>query len=60
MWHYNCRMEKPKRPRGRQPKPEGEKLVRRAVYLPPVLWTKIDAHGLDWLRDVVKRAKAPK
>ena len=59
LWHYNGAMNKPKKPRGRPPKPEGEKLERRAVYLPPDLWAKIDAHGLEWLRAVIKRAKPP-
>jgi hypothetical protein len=52
-------MEQPKK-RGRPPKQEGEKLERRAMYLPPELWAKIDAHGLDWLRAVINRAKVPK
>jgi hypothetical protein len=29
------------------------------MYLPPDLWAKIDAHGLEWLRAVIKRAKPP-
>ena len=52
------RMEKTKK-RGRPPKPEGEKLERRAMYLPPELWEKIDAHGLEWLRALIRRARPP-
>lgn len=59
LWHYNCAMNEPKKPRGRPPKAEGEKLERRTMYLPPDLWAKIDAHGLEWLRAVIKRAKPP-
>lgn len=59
VWHYNCAMTEPKKPRGRPPKPESEKLVRRAVYLPPDLWAKIDAYKMDWLRAVIKRARGP-
>ncbi len=35
-------------------------MERRAMYLPQALWAKIDAHGLEWLREVIKRAKPPK
>jgi hypothetical protein len=59
LWHYNFAMEQTKKPRGRPVKPEGEKLERRAVYLPPDLWAKIDANGLEWLRGVIRRARPP-
>jgi len=52
-------MEQTKKPRGRPVKPEGEKLERRAMYLPPDLWAKIDANGLEWLRGVIRRARPP-
>ena len=52
------RMEQHKK-RGRPPKAAGEKLERRALYLPPDLWAKIDAHGLEWLRAVIRRARPP-
>ena len=56
-----CGMEKPKRPRGRQPKPEGEKLVRVTLYLHPETVPKIEKEGgREWAREVLKRAKAPK
>jgi predicted GIY-YIG superfamily endonuclease len=38
----------------------GEAMQQKTIRLPPSLWDKIDMHGLNWLRDVVKRAKAPK
>jgi hypothetical protein len=59
LWPYNFCMSEKKKVRGRPVKADGEKLERRAVYMPPSLWAKIDAYGLDWLRDVVKRAKKP-
>lgn len=54
------RMEEPKKPRGRPPKPGDEKLERRAMYLPAALWAKVDAHGLPWLRKLIEKAKPPK
>jgi len=52
-------MEQPKHKGGRPPKPEAERLVQRSIRLPPDLWAKIDAHGLEWLRAVIKRARPP-
>jgi len=52
-------MEQTKNKGGRPPKPDGEKMVQRSIRLPPELWEKIDLHGLDWLRKVVRRAKPP-
>lgn len=52
------RMEQPKK-RGRPPKEPGEKLERRAMYLPPDVWAKVDAYGLAWVRAVLRRAKPP-
>ena len=37
-------MEQPKK-RGRPPKEPGAKLERRAMYLPPNVWAKVDAYG---------------
>ncbi len=56
---YTGVMEQPKNKGGRPPKPDSEKLVQRSIRLPPDLWAKIDAHGLEWLRAVIKRAKPP-
>jgi hypothetical protein len=53
-------MEPPKTQRGRPKKAEGERLERRAMYLPPDLWEKVDAYGLEWLRGLIRRAKPPK
>jgi len=47
------------KPKGRPPKPESERLVQRSIRLPPDLWAKIDAHGLEWLRTAIRRAKPP-
>lgn len=52
-------MEEPKK-RGRPPKEPGEKLERRALYLTPAQWAKVDAFGMAWLRKLVDRAKPPK
>ena len=53
-------MEPKKLPRGRPVKPDAEKLMQRSIRMPAEAWAKIDAYGLDWLREVVKRAKPPK
>lgn len=53
-------MEQPKNKGGRPPKPESERLVQRSLRLPPALWEKVDAYGLEWLRKVIYRAKPPK
>lgn len=47
------------KPNGRPPKPADERLVQRSIRLTPAQWAKIDAHGLEWLRAVIKRAKPP-
>ncbi len=52
-------MEQPKNKGGRPPKPDSAKLVQRSIRLPLALWANIDAHGLEWLRAVIKRAKPP-
>lgn len=52
-------MEEAKK-RGRPPKPEEEKLERRAMYLPPAVWAKVDAFGLAWARRALEKAKPPK
>lgn len=57
---YNRTMDKPKKPTGRPPKPEDEKLHRRPIYLTADLWEKIDKHGFEWLRLVIRRAKPPR
>lgn len=56
---YCASMEQAKNKGGRPPKPESERLVQRSIRLPPDLWAKIDAHGLEWLRAVVRRARPP-
>ena len=52
-------MDEPKK-RGRHPKPPGEALERRAMYLTPAQWAKVDAFGMEWLRKLIDRAKPPK
>jgi hypothetical protein len=52
--------EQPKRGRGRPPKAPEESLVLRSIRLTPAMWAKIDAHGVEWLRALIKRAKPPK
>jgi hypothetical protein len=52
-------MEEPKNKGGRPPKPEAERLVQRSIRLPPAQWAKIDAHGLEWLRAIIQRARPP-
>jgi hypothetical protein len=53
-------MEQEKRPRGRPPKPPEEVMVLRSIRLPPALWAKIDAAGVDALRALLKRWKPNK
>lgn len=52
-------MDEPKK-RGRRPKPADEKLERRAMFLTPAQWAKVDAFGVEWLRKLIDRAKPPK
>jgi hypothetical protein len=52
-------MEQPKNKGGRPTKPEDMRLVQRSIRLPPALWAKIDAHGLEWLRGVIQRTRPP-
>jgi hypothetical protein len=52
-------MEQPKNKGGRPRKPDDQRLVQRSIRLPPDLWAKIDANGLEWLRSVIKRARPP-
>jgi hypothetical protein len=56
---YTCGMEQPKNKGGRPPIHEDQRLVQRSIRLPPDLWAKIDAHGLEWLRAVIRRARPP-
>ena len=30
------------------------------MFLTPAQWAKIDAHGLEWLRKLIDRARPPK
>jgi len=53
------RMEQTKNKGGRPPVPPEQRLVQRSIRLPPDLWAKIDAHGLEWLRAVIRRARPP-
>ncbi len=53
-------MEQPKNKGGRPPIPDDEKLVQKTLRLKKRHWDKIDAHGLDWLRKLIERAKPPK
>jgi hypothetical protein len=49
-----------KRPRGRPPLPEQERMIVRNIRLPRELWEKVDAAGgAEWLRALIKRARLP-
>lgn len=37
----------------------GAALTQKTIRLPPDLWAKIDANGLEWLRGVIRRARPP-
>ena len=54
---YTPRMDTPKKKTGRPPLPPEKRLQQRSIRLPPELWAKIDANGLAWLRDVVRKAR---
>ena len=51
---------KPKHPGGRPKLPDDQKLVQRSIRLSVEQWAKIDQYGLEWLRQVVQRAKSPR
>ena len=55
---YTARMEQPKNRGGRPAKQADERMVQRSLRMPPDLWAAIDAHGLDWLRETVRRSHA--
>lgn len=52
-------MEEAKK-RGRPPKPEGEKLERLVLFVPPATKEKVERCGQEWARAVLKRAKPPR
>lgn len=52
-------MEQPKKPMGRPPVPPELKLEQRSIRLTAAQWAKIEAHGMDWLRKLITRAKPP-
>jgi hypothetical protein len=56
--HYNCRMEQPKT-RGRPRKAEDEKLERLVLFVPRSTRLKVEEHGQEWARVVLKRARPP-
>jgi hypothetical protein len=56
---YTGCMEQTKKKGGRPPKAEADRLVQRSIRLPPDLWAKVDANGLEWLRGVISRARPP-
>ena len=57
--HYNSRMEQPKNPRGRPRKAEDEKLERLVLFVPRSTRLKVEEHGQEWARAVLRRARPP-
>lgn len=58
---YNTDMEtKPKHPGGRPRLPDSQRLIQRSIRLSAEQWAKIDECGLEWLRQLIQRAKAPR
>ena len=58
---YNVSMAtKQKHPGGRPKIPDDQRLVQRSIRLSAEQWAKIDEHGLDWLRQLIQRAKPPR
>lgn len=53
-------MDTEKRSRGRPPVAPDDKLELRSVRLTAAQWAKVQAHGMDWLRKLIDRAKPPK
>lgn len=47
----------PKNVGGRPKLPDGMKLIVRSVRLSSEDWAKIDANGMEWLRDLIRRGK---
>ena len=45
---------------GRPTKPDDEKLVQKSIRLKKKHWDKVDRFGLEWLRSLIDKAKAPK
>ena len=56
---YNCCMEQPKNPRGRPRKAEDEKLERLVLFVPRSTRLKVEEHGQEWARGVLRRARPP-
>ncbi len=57
---YDRRMEEhTKRERGRPPKDPSERLIGRSIRLTAAQWEKVDKYGMDWLRDLIRRARPP-
>jgi hypothetical protein len=50
-------MDKEKRSRGRPAKSPDELLAIRSVRLSDAQWAKVQAHGMDWLRALIDKAK---
>lgn len=57
---YDSLMEQTKRPRGRPPTSDEERLEQRSIRLTAAQWAKVDAHGIGWLRQLIDRARLPK
>lgn len=57
---YSCGMQNLKNKGGRPQVSEENRLVQRSIRMKPAMWAKVDAHGIDWLRGVISRAKPPK
>lgn len=55
------RMEEPKRSRGRPPAPPDKALTERhTLRMTKALKAKVKAHGDDWAREALEKAKPPK
>lgn len=53
-------METKKPKAGRPPKSDDERLIHFSVRLTEAQIAKVRAHGFDWLRALIDRAKPPK
>jgi hypothetical protein len=53
-------MDNDKPRRGRPPSAPDQRLEQRSIRLAPSQWAKIDQYGMQWLRNVIERARPPK
>ena len=57
---YNQIMKQPEKAKVGRPKtPLEQTQIVRSIRLTHALWDKVDAGGMDWLRNLIKKGKLP-